>query len=88
MKTDLSREIFEQYYHSNGKILKITLKNKAVLYGLFTGFYHGDQEAGEPFIIRWSFVPEEEAGSMADVRTAGRQTRIVPQDEIESVTFK
>ena len=59
-KEDTSIEYFEKYYNSNDKLLKITLNDNSILEGIFVGVYHGDRQLGEPFVIKWHFIPKED----------------------------
>ncbi len=89
---DYSKEIYDKYYSSNGKTLKIVLKDDSVLNGIFVGFSNGDIELGEPHIISWHFVPETEIKKyrteILAVETMQEYGRIIKQEDIKSITFK
>jgi len=89
---DYSKEIYDKYYSSNGKILKIVLKDNSVLNGIFVGFSHGDAESEESYIIKWHFVSEGEIEKyrteILAEETMQEYGRIIKQEDIKSVTFK
>jgi hypothetical protein len=60
MKADFSKTIFETYFGLTKKLVVITLHDKTELTGKFTGFFRGEKEFDEPYIIKWRFVNEEE----------------------------
>ena len=81
---DYSQIIYDTYYLSE-KPLKITMKNGTVLVGRFVGFFHGDPNSDDPFVIRWHFVGlgEEELEPLGD----GEPGAFLNQEDIESVDF-
>ena len=90
-KKDHSKLIYDKYYNSDGRILQVFLKDGSVLEGIFIGFFHGDTEIGEPFIIKWDFVPASVIGKHHSLAlSAGKMEyrKIVRQEEIERVQFK
>ena len=90
-KKDYSREIFEKYYNSKNKLLKITLRDNSVLEGIFTSFFHGDENSGDPYIIKWHFLDEKEI-SKQDIQNSIDSSeefgRIIKQKDIKHVEFK
>ena len=60
MKEEISATvIFERFYKTGDKNLKIVLKNGNVMEGILVGHFHGDiDEADE--ITEWHFVPKSE----------------------------
>jgi hypothetical protein len=58
--TDLSKEIFDKYFGVASSLVVITLHDKTELTGKLTGFFRGDEEFNEPYIIMWRFVNENE----------------------------
>lgn len=81
---DYSKTIYDTFY-SNDKPLKITLKNGTVLVGKLIGFFHGDPDNREPFVIRWHYVGTNEE-SLKPIGE-GIQGAILEQDDIEKVEF-
>lgn len=91
MENDYSKEIYNKYYNSEGRILQIFLKDGSMLEGIFVGFFHGDSEARDPYVIKWHFVPEsdlEEYDSLPFYAKKNEFERIIKQEEIERVQFK
>ncbi len=88
---DFSREIFEKYYNSNGRILKISLRDQTELEGLLVGFYHGDEDEDEPFIYKWDFIDKNNITDLEKILPLSfddqKAERIIFQKDIESVTF-
>jgi ribosomal protein L24 len=88
---DKSKEIFEKYYESNGKILEITLKNGEVLEGIFVSVFHGAENSNEPYINKWHFVAKSDIPklktffSFDDSEEVGK---IINQSDIKDVRFK
>ena len=90
-KKDFSKEIYKKFYNSSGRILQIFLKDGSTLKGVFVGVYHGDTEAGEPYVIKWHFVPESDFGEYNILPFYARKhklERIIRQEEIDTVQFK
>jgi hypothetical protein len=84
---DTSREIIETYY-SKGKILRIVLKDGAVLEGMLTGFFHGEPDWGEPYILKWRFIP---TAAISDRYIPGAdkpEGKIIFQRDILEIRFK
>jgi len=80
VRKDYSREIFKKYYNREKRTLEITLKDKTILEGKLTGFIHGDENVGEPYIIRWHFLDKDEVFK--------EYSKIINQADIKSVKFK
>ena len=90
-KKDYSKEIYKKFYNSHGRILQIFLKDCSMLEGFFVGVYRGDIESGEPYIIKWHFVPEsdrEKYDSILMGKKKNKLERIIRQEEIVKVQFK
>ena len=82
---DYSRVIYDTYYSAN-KPLKISLKNGKVLEDNLIGFFHGDPNSNDPFVIRWHFIGlgEEELEAIGD----GEPGAFLNQEDIINVEFK
>ena len=90
-KIDYSKEIYDKYCNAEDRILQVFLKNGSVIEGIFVGYFHGDTEAGEPYILKWHFIPESEIKKYHLVATAEMKNkfgRIIGQKEIDRVQFK
>ena len=91
MKKDYSKEIFEKYFNSENKILKITLNNGKVLTGIFTSFIHGTMDFNEPYILKWHFVAEKDIlrhNNLPQIDFGEEYGEIINQSDIKNVTFK
>jgi hypothetical protein len=89
-ENDYSKEIYDKYCNSEGRILQIFLKDGSMLEGIFGGYFHGDIEVGEPFIIKWQFIPESDIdkyNSVVLTESTDTLGRIIKQEEIDRVQF-
>ncbi len=90
-KFDYSKEIYDKYYNSKGRILEVFLKDGSIIEGTFTGVFHGDSEAGEPFVIKWHFIPGDktkEYNSAMLSNIYGQSGWIIKQEDIMRVCFR
>jgi len=90
---DYSKEIYDNFFNSEGRILKVALRNNKILNGIFVSIFHGDPDSGEPFIVKWHFVEEKDIPSYRqglDVAIdSGREIgMMIDQKDIEHVSFK
>ncbi len=91
MKPDYSKYIFDTFYKPGGGLLKVFLKDGRELEGRFIGYFHGDNESDEPFIIKWHFViadnpeiiPKEPA-----LKPINNPEIIIMNRDIDKVEFK
>lgn len=60
MKTDDSKQLYDKYYNLKDRRIEIVLKNGRYLRGVICGFFKGDAESDEPYIIKWHIVAETE----------------------------
>ena len=93
MVTDYSRKIYDKFFNSKDKILVITLKDNTVLEGILVGYYHGDTQGGDPFVIKWHFIDKKDMETYhkgLDVSLESNQDvgRIIKQKDIKNVRFK
>ena len=90
-KKDYSRVLYEKFFNTKGRILKITLNDNSVMEGIFIAFFHGDEEAKEPFISKWHFIREEdipEYKKFTGLDTEDSKRIIINQEDIKNVSFK
>lgn len=86
---DLSKEIYEKYFGISRDTVIITLRDKTELQGKLTGFFRGEKDFDEPYIIRWRFVSEEELKEIDFLPYPNQEVGyIIKQADIESVRFK
>ena len=91
MKEDYSKEIYDKYCNSEDRILQVFLKDGSALEGIFVGYFHGDTEAGEPYILKWHFVPESEVRKYHIAISAETKQEfgiIINQEDIKEVRFR
>jgi hypothetical protein len=89
MKIDFSKEIFNMYFGLSLGLVVVTLRDKTQLTGKFTGFFRGEKEFDEPYIIMWRFVTEEELKEIDFLPYPNQEVgRIIYQCDIENVRFK
>jgi hypothetical protein len=86
-KKDYSREIYLKYFNTEGKFIKVTLKNNKVLEGIFVGFFHPDDKS--EYIFKWHFMMKEE---IKEFNRAGAEEKeelgqMILQKDIKSVAF-
>jgi hypothetical protein len=85
---DFSTQILSDFYGRN-KVLRIALHNGEVLHGILAGFFHGDPEKKEPYIIAWRFISESQIDDYRNnpdrYMEIGRKIR---QTEISGINFK
>ena len=91
MKEDYSKEIYDKFCNAEDKILQVFLKNGSMLEGIFVGYFHGDPEVGEPYILKWHFIPESEIKKYhitISAETKKEFGRIIKQADIKEVRFR
>jgi len=90
MKDD-SKEIFKKYYSTDKKnILKITLKDNTVLEGVFISYFHGDEDFGEPYIVKWHFLDKDDVEKhdhLISLDGSEDYGKIIFQKDIKRVEF-
>ncbi len=59
METDFSKIFYEKYFNSKDRNVKITLGNGTIIKGIIAGFFKGDENFNEPYIIEWHIVEKE-----------------------------
>ena len=85
---DFSRELYDTYYNPKGKLLSIKLNDGTIHEGIFIGFFHGEQDRHEPFIIMWRFVQKDEIDDFNYSPYKYQEYgRIIHQKDIASVHF-
>lgn len=89
MKADFSKDIFDTYFGLSKGILVISLHDKTELTGKLTGFFRGEKEFDEPYIVMWRFVSEKELKEIDFLPYPNQEVgRIIQQQEIANVRFK
>ena len=87
MKRDLSVQLYEKYFALKNRLVEITLKNKLVLKGVLIGYFKGDEDAGEPLIIKWHLVDEKDEESLEIDIFGSSAGTIINQNEIVEIRF-
>lgn len=86
---DFSKEIFEKYYGIASPLIVITLRDKTEATGKLTGFFRGEKDFDEPYIIMWRFVSEEEIKEINFLPYPNQDVGcIIFQHNIADVRFK
>ena len=86
---DFSKEIFEKYYGIASPLIVITLRDKTELTGKLTGFFRGEEEFDESYIIKWRFVNEHKLKEVAYFSYPNQDVgSIIRQQDIEYIRFK
>jgi len=91
MVKDNSEFIFKTYYWPDGKLLKVYLSNGIELEGRFIGYFHGDAESNEPFIIKWHFLQSDNPGIFQAGSESGQLNNrelVIMNKDIIKVEFK
>jgi len=85
MKTDLSFVFYTTYFELHNRFIEITLKNGKTVKGEIIGFYKGDSDFNEPYIIRWHIATENTF--IIHYPLEKIKGVIVPQKEIASIKY-
>lgn len=89
-KKDYSREIYEKYYKAK-RVLEITLNDGTVLEGIFISFVPGDEGLGQPLVLKWHFLAENEIEKhklAVSIDPGEDYGRLINQEDIKNVKFK
>jgi hypothetical protein len=85
---DFSANILARFY-GRDKLLRVTLFSGEVLTGIFVGFFRGDPQKNETYIVTWRFVNEP---YISDYKLSPEKYmefgRKIQQSEISTVNFK
>lgn len=87
METDFSRILYDRYAGLSNKRIELVLKNGRRVQGLIAGFFKGDEESEEPYIIRWHIAEEKEKRSPGDYNLGYTEGEMIAQKEIAEVRF-
>lgn len=88
MKTDTSNDYYRFFYNSGDRLLRLTLKDGKVLEGRFIGFFHGEEERNEPYIVKWHFLQKgTEPPLKSSIFPTQQEGIYIDHDNIESVEF-
>jgi hypothetical protein len=87
MKTDFSKQLYDKYFRLNNRSMELVLKNGKHFKGFICGFFRGDPDRDDPYVIKWHMVTE------ADKKIFGTNIlgliagEIIKQDDIAEVYF-
>lgn len=56
MNTDFSKLLYDKYFSLKNRNIVILLKNGRLIKGVIFGFYRGDEDSDEPYIIKWHII--------------------------------
>lgn len=85
MKTDLSFIFYTIYFNLNNRLIEIILKNEEKVKGEIIGFYKGDEDFNEPYIIRWHVATEKPI--VINYPLEEIKGKIIPQKEIAAIKY-
>jgi hypothetical protein len=87
MKKDGSKKIYENFVRSKNKHAEVTFKNNQVESGTFVGFFVGDKELSEPYILGWHFIADEYWESYIFNSVYFGNGKIISSSDIKKVKF-
>jgi len=53
MTTDFSKILYEKYFKLNNRLIQIKLDNGEIINGTIKGFFKGEEDFNEPYILKW-----------------------------------
>ena len=87
MKTDFSKQIYDNYYSLTNRKIELILKDGRYLAGFICGFFRGDRESNDPYIIKWHIVSEEEKNRFGTAILGCLTGEIIRQEDIAEIYF-
>ncbi|MEI8201859.1 MAG: hypothetical protein WCH34_02535 [Bacteroidota bacterium] len=87
MKTDRTKELYSKYFNLINRKIEILLRNNTVLIGEFIGYFKGDEETAEPYILKWHFLQEMNSLSNEKVLFEDNIGEIIIQKDIKAIRF-
>ena len=87
MKRNTSLELYEYYFARPNRVIEITLKNNSIFTGVIIGFFKGDEDAREPYILKWHIVSEEDKMSFGRDAFGFLIGEIISHKDISQVKF-
>jgi hypothetical protein len=85
METDLSFIFYTTYFNLKNRFIEIILKNEEKVKGEIIGFYKGDEDFNEPYIIRWHIATEEPYIVSYPLKEV--KGRMISQKEIAAIKY-
>ncbi len=88
-KVDFSKEIYERYFGIALPPVIITLSDSTEYIGKLTGFFRGEKEFSEPYILLWRFVSEPELKEIEFLPYPNQDVGcLIRQSDIDAIRFK
>ena len=87
MKIDLSIDLYNKYFKLKNRKLDIRLKNNSVLTGEFIGFFKGEDEFNEPYIISWHFIDYPKNNFIGHDSFGFFLGKIIDQNDLAQIYF-
>ena len=87
MKTDFSFFIYDKYYSLTNRRMKLILKDGRHVQGFICGFFRGDPESDDPYIIKWHIVSEGEKNRFGTNIFGCITGEIIRQEDIAEIYF-
>ena len=88
MITDSSIWLHHKYFGLKNPQIIIKLKNGRVLKGIIHGYYHGDEDKGEPRYWMWHILDPNEAYTLGVDAFGFQMGEIIRHREIAEVYFE
>jgi hypothetical protein len=82
---DLSFEVYQKYFSVINPQIEITLKNTEIVKGKIVGYFYGDINSADSFIVKWHIAHVD---NFTGTDTFGHlEGYIIKQQDIASVLF-
>jgi hypothetical protein len=87
MKTDFSKQLYEKYFGLNNRSMELVLKNGRHFKGFICGFFKGDPDSDDPYVIKWHVVTEADKNTFGTNILGLIAGEIIWQDDIVEIYF-
>jgi len=87
METDYSKQIYHTYFSLKNRTVKVVLKNGRNIQGIICGFFKGDPERQDPYIVKWHIVAEAEKNRFGTNILGYITGELIKQEDILEVQF-
>lgn len=87
MKTDYSKQIYDIYFGLENRMIKLVLKNGSIIKGIICGFFKGDTDLDEPYVIKWHIVKEQNYKRFGSNFLGCITGEIIKQEDIHEVYY-
>lgn len=87
MKTDFSKQLYDKYFGLSNRSMELVLKNGRHVKGFICGFFRGDPDSDDPYVIKWHVVKEADKNTFGTNILGLITGEIIRQDDILEVYF-